>query len=99
MSINYRLIQNMVFTLADGAAVIFPVSLPFIKIAEDAIKALEGAGISPTVISKEQAGAMAAGMAAARASAVVSYKAHEGNPPKDSFAQLDPKAFVNNPKP
>jgi hypothetical protein len=89
----------MVFTLADGVAVIYPISLPFIKIAEATVAALEGSGCQPTVLTHEQAVAMSAGMAAARASAVVSYKAHEGNPALDSFSRLDPSVFVKNTKP
>ena len=97
MNIDYTKVQNMAFSLADGIAVVYPVSLPFIKIAEAAIRALDLAGIQPTVISTEQATAIQAGMAAARASAVVAYRAHEGNPPKDSFdnLKLPESAFVN----
>ena len=99
MSIDATKIQNMVFHLADGLAVIYPVSLPFVKIAEAAILALEGAGITPTIVSAEQLTAIQAGMAASRASSVVSYKAHEGNPAKDSFSTLIPDSAFANPSP
>lgn len=78
MNIDAKKVQRVVFALADGAAVVFPVAAPFVAIVEQFILAAEAAGLVAEEMSPEQATAMLAGMAAARASAVTSYVASRG---------------------
>lgn len=70
-------IQNLIFIGADTVARIYPVAAPIIAMVEDIITKLEAVGIIPIEVkgaSPEQLAAMAAGMAAARSSAVTEYK-------------------------
>lgn len=60
-----------------GAAIVFPVAAPFVAGIEAIIKAAEDIGIVPHELPAEQAQAIAAGMAAARASAVTGFRAHQ----------------------
>lgn len=70
-------VKSIAFTLADGVAVVFPIAAPAIKIVEDVINTLETAGLASVVMTEEQATAIAAGMAAAKAAAVQEYvRAH-----------------------
>ena len=71
-----KTIESIAFALADGAKVIFPVAAPMISIIEDLVSAANLAGVVPTMISKEEQSAIAAGIAAGQASAVTSVKAH-----------------------
>jgi len=69
--------ESIVVTLADGAAVIFPAAGPFVVILEKLLDVANEHGIVPVELSVEQRASIAAGMAAAKASAVTSYRAHE----------------------
>ncbi len=64
----------------EGAAVVLPVISPFVTILENLIEVAEEHGIIMTELPAEQVAAMAAGMAAARASAVTSFQAHAKKP-------------------
>ena len=68
-------IQSVAFGLADGVAVVFPVSPPFVAAIEAIVKAAEDHGIVPYEMSAEQAAAIAAGMAAHDASKLTEFKA------------------------
>jgi hypothetical protein len=67
--------ESIVITLANGAAVIFPAVGPFVVILEKLIDTAESHGIVPVELSVEQRASIAAGIAAAKASAVTSYRA------------------------
>ena len=67
--------ESIVVTLADGAAVIFPAVGPFVVILEKLLDTAESHGIVPVELSEEQRASIAAGIAAAKASAVTSYRA------------------------
>lgn len=69
-------VESIVFLLADGAAVAFPAIGPFVAIAEKLLEAADQHGVVPVEISAAQRDAIAAGMAAARASAVTTDRAH-----------------------
>jgi len=73
-------IESIVFKLADGAAVVYPAIGPFVAILEKLLDVANEHGIVPVELSVEQRASIAAGMAAAKASAVMSYRAHEKKP-------------------
>lgn len=68
-------IKAIAFTLADGVAIVFPVTASVVAIVEKAVNLLEDAGLAPHELTPEQATAVAAGIAAVRASAVTEYLA------------------------
>jgi heterodisulfide reductase subunit A-like polyferredoxin len=63
-------IQSVIFALADGAAILFPVAAVEIKLIEAVIRAAEGTGVAPLPVDVSQALAQTAGAAARAASAV-----------------------------
>ena len=72
-------IQSLIFVGADTVARLYPVSAPFIAIAEQIMLKLEEMGIVPIEVkgaTPEQLAAIASGMAAAKSSAVTEYKEH-----------------------
>ncbi len=69
-------IEGFALKLADGATVLFPEVKPFVAVLEMLLDVADEYGIIPHELSVEQGQAIAAGMAAARASAVTSYRAH-----------------------
>ena len=73
-------VQSIVFALADGASMVFPVAAPFVRFVEEMILHAEQNGITPLEISTEQQAAIAAGMAAARSSSVTEHMAHSSMP-------------------
>ena len=76
-------IESITLSLAGGVAVIYPPAAPIVAI----LRYWMHAGIdfgTPYELSAEHAGAIAAGLAAAKASAVTSYKEnHEKKLPSD----------------
>ena len=67
-------IEGIALKLADGATVLFPEAAPFVAVLEMLLDVADEYGIVPHELSVGQAQAIAAGMAAARASAVTSYR-------------------------
>jgi len=67
-------IEGFALKLADGATVLFPEVAPFVAVLEMLLDVANEYGIVPHELPTEQAQAIAAGMAAARASAVTSYR-------------------------
>jgi len=65
-----KTVQSIIFALADGAAVLFPVAAVEIKLIEAAIKAAEGTGVTPLPVDAAQIASQAYGAAARAASAV-----------------------------
>lgn len=63
-------IQSVIFALADGAAMLFPVAAVEIKLVEAVIKAAEGTGVAPLPVAHDQTLSQASGAAARAASAV-----------------------------
>ena len=84
-------VRSLVFAGLDGVAYVFPVTAPFVPVIEKVFDLLNDAGAFPQVLSPEAQTAMLAGMAAAKASAVTSYKAHipHDDLPRDAFAGLN----------
>ncbi len=68
-------IKSIALLLADGAAVAFPAIGPFVAIAGKLLDEADRLGIIPHELSVEQAGAIAAGMAAHDASLLTSDRA------------------------
>ena len=66
-------VQSIAFMLADGSAVAFPIIAPFVSAIEAIILAAENHGVVPVEMSVEQRNAIAAGMAAAKSSAVTEF--------------------------
>ncbi len=73
-------IEGFALKLANGATVLFPEAKPFIAVLEMLLDVADEYGIIPHELPSEQAEAIAAGMAAARASAVTSFQAHAKKP-------------------
>jgi len=69
-------IEGVALKLANGATVLFPGARPFVAVLEMLLEVADEYGIFPHELPAEQAQAIAAGMAAARASAVTSYREH-----------------------
>lgn len=69
-----KTVKSIVFTAADGIAYVYPVAAPLVAVIEKIVNLLDDSGAFPQVLSAEQQTAMIAGMAAARASAVTSYR-------------------------
>jgi len=67
-------IESIVITLASGVALAYPPAAPIVAALKGLVEAAEDHGIVPTELSAEQAASIAAGMAAARASAVTAFK-------------------------
>lgn len=70
-------IESITLSLAGGVAVIYPPSALFVTLIKSALQYWKHIGTdvgTPHELSAEQAGAIAAGLAAAKASAVTSYK-------------------------
>lgn len=85
VSINAAKVQSLIFIAADGAAKLVPVLAPWVTIVEGIVKVMEDAGVIALPAPPEVAERMrelAAGVAAAQASAVTSALAHakEGEP-------------------
>ncbi len=79
MTIDAGTIRYVTLVL-DGAAVVLPVIAPFVNILERLVEVAQEHGVIMTELPAAQAEAMAAGMAAARASAVTSFQAHAKKP-------------------
>jgi len=75
-SAQLKTAESIAVFLADGTAYIYPPAAPIVAAFERLLEEADQHGVIPTQISAEQAREMAAGMAAARASAVTSYKEH-----------------------
>lgn len=69
-------IQNIAFDLADGTVMFLPAIGPIVTLIEDIFKVAEDNFVTPYQASSQQLAAIAAGMAAARASAIATYNAH-----------------------
>lgn len=67
-------IEGVALKLANGATVLFPEAAPFVAVLEMLLDVANEYGIVPHELPTEQAQAISAGMAAARASAVTSYR-------------------------
>jgi len=80
-------IESITLSLAGGVAVIYPPSAPVVALVKGVLSFWHESGIqlgTPYELSAEQAAAIAAGLAAAKASAVTSYKEnHEKKLPSD----------------
>lgn len=68
-------VESVVLTLAGGVALVYPPAAPIVAALKALVEAAQEHGITPHELSVEQSGAIAAGMAAARASAVTSDRA------------------------
>jgi len=68
-------VEGIVVTLANGAAYLYPPAAPLVTAIRMLLEAAEEHGILPTEVPSEQLAAIAAGMAAARASAITSDRA------------------------
>jgi len=83
VSISAARVQSLIFLGADGAAKLIPVLSPWVTIVEGIIKAMEDNGIITLPVPAEVVEKMrqlAAGVAAAEASAVTTALAHERRP-------------------
>lgn len=79
MKLDAKTIQSMVLIGLDGAAVLFPVLALPVAALEALAKEFDAAEVVPTELPAhvaEQIASIAAGMAAARSSAVTSHMAH-----------------------
>jgi hypothetical protein len=70
-------IEGFVITLANGAALVYPPAAPLASAIKALVETAEAHGIVPVELPEGQLRDIAAGMAAARASAVTSFKAHQ----------------------
>jgi hypothetical protein len=68
-------VEGIVVTLANGVAYFYPPAAPLVTAIRGLIEAAEEHGIIPTELPDGQLAAIAAGMAAARASAITSDRA------------------------
>jgi len=66
-------VQEALFTLMNAAGVLFPVSAPFITLAENIIYGLRKVGVETPPHQIERLTAMQAGLAAERSSAVTRF--------------------------
>jgi len=68
-------IEDLVLTLANGAALVYPPAAPLAGAIKALVEAAEKHGIVPVELPEGQLREIAAGMAAARASAITSDRA------------------------
>jgi len=94
--LDAKTVKSIVFTAADGIAYVYPVAAPLVAVIEKIVNLLDDSGAFPQVLSEEQQTAMIAGMAAARASAVTSYRHTVTMQPRlpPDFADLPHDAFA-----
>ncbi len=75
MTINAADVEGFALKLLDGTAKVFPVTAPIMVLIEGIIELADEYGIIPHELPAAQVQAMAAGLAALRASAITSDRA------------------------
>jgi hypothetical protein len=75
MTINAADVEGFALKLIDGTAKVFPVTAPIMVLIKGILEVADEYGIIPHELPAEQVAAMAAGLAALRASAITSDRA------------------------
>jgi len=75
MKVDVKQVEGFAVKLLDGTAKVFPVTAPIVVLIEGILELADEYGIIPHELPAEQVAAMAAGLAALRASAITSDRA------------------------